>query len=63
VLAKRIVTVFLFMLWICIGADAQTVTGTVTVGSDPEAVVTNSTTNKIYVLNTLSNNVSGINGA
>jgi len=42
---------------------AQVVTATVTAGMAPEAVAVNTVTNKIYVANFLSNNVTVIDGA
>ena len=44
-------------------ARAQTVTTTVSVGSTPVAVVVNPATNKIYVVNGNSSNVTVIDGA
>jgi YVTN family beta-propeller protein len=44
-------------------ASAQTVTATVPTGSGPDPVVVNPVTNKIYVLNQVSNNVTVIDGA
>jgi YVTN family beta-propeller protein len=43
--------------------SAQTVVATVTVGSFPFGVAVNSSTNRIYVTNAMSNNVSVIDGA
>ena len=44
-------------------ASAQVVAATVTAGSAPKAVAVNTVTNKIYVANILSNNVTVIDGA
>jgi YVTN family beta-propeller protein len=44
-------------------ARAQTVTATVPVGTSPRAVAVNPQTNKIYVANSFSNNVTVIDGA
>jgi len=45
------------------GLRAQTVTTTVAAGAQPYAVAVNPVTNKIYVANTNSNNVTVIGGA
>ncbi|MEP7067914.1 MAG: YncE family protein [Usitatibacter sp.] len=44
-------------------ATAQTVSGTLTAGTQPRAVAVNSVTNTIYVANEFSNNVTVIDGA
>jgi len=44
-------------------AYAQSVTATVAAGTSPRAVAINPVTNKIYVANTNSNNVTVIDGA
>ncbi len=58
----------LFVLIVCVFATtlpaawAQTLVGTVTVGTTPVGVAINPATNKIYVANQGSNNVTVING-
>ncbi|HTC92904.1 MAG TPA: Ig-like domain repeat protein [Terriglobales bacterium] len=52
------------LLWLAaISASGQTVTTTVTVGTAPTAVAVNPVTNKVYISNATSNNVSVIDGA
>ncbi len=62
-----LVSVLLVVLLVLMGAPgvsvAQTVVATVTVGSLPTGVGVNPTTNKVYVVNQNSNNVSVIDGA
>jgi YVTN family beta-propeller protein len=65
------VTLLLIQLFLTVGlpffsvvsALAQTVVATVPAGSAPEAVAVNTVTNKIYVANLLSSNVTVIDGA
>ena len=45
------------------GAHAQSVTVTVNVGNQPHSVAVNPVTNKIYVANSSSNDVTVIDGA
>jgi YVTN family beta-propeller protein len=44
-------------------AEAQTVTGSAVVGSNPIAVAVNPVTNKVYVANQISGTVTVIDGA
>src|SRR5580704_753097 len=46
-----------------VAADAQTITATVNVGTGPFSAAVNPVTNKIYVVNRNSNNVTVIDGA
>jgi YVTN family beta-propeller protein len=52
-----------FTLCCAVSVHAQTVTATVNVGSFPVSVAGNPVTNKIYVANALSANVTVIDGA
>ena len=62
---RRIGSLALIILFITCGAatKAQTVTATVPVGSGPNSVAVNPVTNKMYVTNPNSNNVTVIDGA
>src|SRR5713101_4159302 len=51
------------LLWLVASAHGQMVTATVAVGSGPNAIAVNQATNKIYVANRVSNNVTVIDGA
>jgi YVTN family beta-propeller protein len=59
----RIVAATLLALAASLFAAAQTLVTTVTVGNDPVAVAVNTATNKIYVVNQNSNNMTIIDGA
>ena len=61
--ALSVILVALAILLLPAAAAAQTATTTVGVGTGPEAVAINPITNKIYVANYGSNNVSVIDGA
>ena len=50
-------------LWSAAGVQAQAVVATIPVGAGPARVAANPTTNRIYVTNQFSNNVSVIDGA
>ena len=67
---RRTITAFVGLLTLagllaltCPCAQAQTVTATVPVGSDPASVAVNTATNQIYVANSGSNTLSVISGA
>src|SRR5208282_3838279 len=67
---RRTITAFVGLLTLagllaltCPSAQAQTVTATVPVGSDPTSVAVNPATNQIYVANSGSNTVSVISPA
>ena len=62
-LHQKIVLAFLVLLTASLPVAAQTLVTTVTVGTYPIAIAANPTTNKIYVANQNSNNVTVINGA
>lgn len=49
-------------LWSAVAVQAQAVVATVAVGTQPARVAVNATTNRIYVTNQNSNNVSVIDG-
>ena len=53
----------LLFLSCTVAADAQTITATVNVGTGPFSAAVNPVTNKIYVVNRNSNNVTVIDGA
>ena len=53
----------LWLLLAAVSAEGQTMTTTVTAGTDPHAVAVNPVTNKIYVVNFSSGNVTVIDGA
>ncbi len=60
----RILSALLPLLFACgVATKAQTVTATVSVGSGPNSVAVNPVTNKMYVTNPNSNNVTVIDGA
>src|SRR6266571_2987260 len=62
--AKLFITSVLACLFLLGGyAQGQTVTTTVTAGSNPRSVAVNPVTNKIYVANFFSANVTVIDGA
>ncbi len=56
------VLVALAVLWVAPPVRAQTVVATVAVGTNPVAVAANLTTNKIFVVNQASNNLTVIDG-
>src|SRR5713226_6063830 len=56
-------TVVAVLLLAAVSVYGQTVTATVGVGTQPNAVTVNPVTNKIYVANGLSNNVTVIDGS
>jgi YVTN family beta-propeller protein len=60
---KRLLIILIAALVFAAAAKAQTITATVTVGAGPGAVAVNPVTNKIYVTNSGSNNVTVIDGA
>lgn len=60
---SRLRFVFISLLAFSSAATAQSVTGTLTAGTAPYAVGVNPVTNKIYVVNNSSNNVTVIDGA
>ena len=62
-LCERIIITVLVLLTISLPAAAQTLITTVTVGTYPVALAANPTTNKIYVVNQNSNNLTVIDGA
>ena len=53
----------LILAMVAQSTSAQTVTATITADENPRAVAINPVTNKIYVANTSSNNVTVIDGA
>src|SRR5882757_8604094 len=59
----RMSPVLLLALVTALGAHAQTVTATVTSGTQPFAIGINPVTNKVYVSNVSSNSVTVIDGA
>ena len=62
--AKLLITSVLAFLFLLAGsARAQTVTTTVTAGTGPASVAVNTVTNKVYVANVTSSNVTVIDGA
>jgi YVTN family beta-propeller protein len=60
---QSIVTLVLWLLITSLPGSAQTLITTVTVGTYPAAIAVNPTTNKIYVVNQNSNNLTVIDGA
>jgi YVTN family beta-propeller protein len=60
---QRIAIAFLVLLATSLSAAAQTLITTVTAGTYPVAIAVNPTTNKIYVVNQNSNNLTVIDGA
>jgi len=60
---QRIVIAFLVLLTASLPTAAQTLATTVTVGAYPIAIAVNPATNKIYVVNQNSNNLTIIDGA
>jgi len=59
--SEKLIVTFLFLA--AVSASAQTVTATVSAGTNPDAVAVNPVTNKIYVANSGSSNVTVIDGA
>jgi YVTN family beta-propeller protein len=62
-LAIRVAPLAFAILLLPAALRAQTVTTTLAVGSGPQAVAINPVTNRIYVANYYSNNVTVIDGA
>jgi len=60
---RRLLISALFFAQASVSSSAQSLVATVLVGDHPVALAVNSTTNKIYVVNQDSNNVSVIDGA
>jgi YVTN family beta-propeller protein len=62
-MSKRLLLILVVALVFAATAKAQTVTATLTAGGSPFSVAVNPVTNKIYVTNSGSNNVTVIDGA
>jgi|SRR5271166_7206641 len=60
--ARSLITTLLLLVGAA-SCGAQTLLTTVSTGSNPTAVALNATTNKIYVVNKNSNNVTVVDGA